>query len=567
MSRSKIARVRPLDLPVPVTGASGAVLVTEAAAPQQPRPVAAAPFGLSIVSSGFDRSGPSPTGYALLTWFPGAGTPSDATYELQWSTAADFSANPRLKAVSTPPGEIPGLIPGTTYARVRAVVAGMPGAWSAAIAVSIPLVSDAPPPAPSGLTWSWSPQTGDLAVSWTTPAGEQVAGVQLRILTASGGTVLRTTGPITAGSYVWTLTQQRSDRGIPSAALPGTAFLAINAVSWAGNLSTDVTATATLAAPATPAGVTAEWDGATGVCAFRWNAQPAAAGFELTIDGISRPVADTTYAYGLALNRLDHGGVADPSLTWSLVARDALGQRSAIPASGTAIIPRPATPTGVTHAWTADDGTADEDWSIDCTPIAGVVGRRLTIDGAVRDLPVTGRYAYPYSLNRQEHSGSPSPTLIWSLVWVDALGQTSATPAGGTAINAAPPAVTISLSAGGNTTLGIVLGPSAARDLESYRVRVYKDLGLITTLRLLEPIAAYDIGNEGEGDYTADVAVLDLFGQPSSVSVSATVTLNPLTLAELRAGITFRDDLGTNRDTLKSALADDNRASGGIVYS
>lgn len=567
MSSSKVRRVRPLDLPVPVTGAGGVPLVTEAAAPQQPRPEAAAPFGLYLIESGFERSGPSPTAYAEVGWFPGPGTPVSTTWELQWSTASDFSAAPRLKA-TTNPGEATGLIPGTTYLRARAVVAGRPGAWSAALAVTVAPLSDAPPAAPTGLTWDWSPITGDLTVRWTAPAGEQVRGVQLRILTGAGGSVLRTVPLITNDVFVWTLAMQRADRGVPSAALPGTAHLIANAISWAGNLSSDVTATATLAAPANVTGATATWDGATGACTWRWTSVAGVATYRLTIDGVARTVGDVAYSYPLAQNRVEHSGTADPALTWSLVAVDALGQVSATPASGTATLAAPATPAGAAHSWATNTDVASADWLLTWTQAAGVAGYRLTIDGITRDVGLTGRYPYPFAQNAQEHAGTADPALTWSLVAVDALGQVSAAPASGTATNAAPPATTLT-AFGGFSQAAISISPSVAADLLDYRVRVYRDSVLVRTRFVTDPASVIPF-EDGNGSYSFDVAPRDRFGQLATASAQTTAVSGTdlaAFVASLRAEARYSDSNGTAEATLAAAMKDGTLASGGVSYA
>lgn len=477
MSASKRQYLRRADLPTPEgAGGAGAVLATAAIPPEQARPTPSAPFGLYLIASGFERSGPSPSAFARVGWFPGPGTPASATYELQWSRASDYSVAPISKATVNP-GEATGLAPGVTYLRVRAVVAGVPGTYSGSLAVTISALSDAPPPAPTGLTTAWSGRTGDLEVRCTVPAGEQVEGVQFRIYASAGGALLRTVGPLTTGQYVWTLAQQRADRGVPTGPVSPTAHIIANAVSWAGNLSTDVAATATLAAPATPG--------------------------------------------------------------------------------------------GVTHLWQGDDGTAAADWRLSWADVSDAAFYRLTIDGLARSVPAPATsYPYPFGLNQDEHSGNADPVLGYSLVAVNALEQASAA-ATGTATNAAPPTVSISI-AGYLNTISISLGTTAARDADAnpYRVRVYRDAALIDTLRLAAPTGTYQLTDGTAGDYSADVAVVDRFGQASAVSVSNTIVdHDPLTLAELRAGIRYRDDLGTNEDTLKAALADDNRLSGGVTYT
>jgi hypothetical protein len=344
MSRAKIARVRPMDQPPPQTGAGGTPLVSELAAPEQPRTIITAPTGLTVDSTGFDRNDSAISGYARLSWRPGQGTPSDAGWEFEWSQATDFSLAP-LKKITTNPGEIRGLKIGATYVRVRAVVAGLGGSWSAPATVTIAGISDAPPPPPVQLTATWSP-SGEVEIRATPPTAEQVDTIRIRILTASGGTTLRTIDA-DSGAVTWTVAMQRNDRGIPSGALPGTAFIVANTVSWAGNLSSDVTTSVSLAAPGTPTGLTTTWASDTGSAAADvtviWT-PVLGMRYELAIDTLAREALGGRYPYSEAQNAQEHGGSPDPNLAISLVAIDALERRSTA-ATTTAVNAAPAAAT------------------------------------------------------------------------------------------------------------------------------------------------------------------------------------------------------------------------------
>lgn len=336
MSGSKRNFVRGVDVPVPVTGAGGLPLASESLPAQNPAPRIPAPYGLAVADSGYERSGPSPSAYIQVSWFPGAGTPSSATYELQYSTASNFSVTPVLKAVTGPPGEHRGLRPGTTYYfRARAVVGGIPGPWSASLAASVAAADDTPPDPPTGLAAVWDSRTGHVVISCTPPAGENVASVQIRIYTASGGTLLRTaTAP--GGLYTWLLQQQRQDRG-GSLPLPASAsaYIIANAVSWAGNLSSDVTLSISRPALSAPSGLAHGWqsdDGTAGAnLRATWTRADDVAYYALSIDGVTAGrdrILAGGYDYPLALNAAEHSGTPDPVLSLSLVAYDALGQAS-----------------------------------------------------------------------------------------------------------------------------------------------------------------------------------------------------------------------------------------------
>lgn len=234
------------------------------------------------------------------------------------------------------------------------------------------------------------------------------------------------------------------------------------------------------------------------------------------------------------LAAISHGNVASTTVTIAVAS------------------PAPATPAGLSHSWAGDTGTAGADLLITHTVVAGL-SYHLSIDGQERQI-TPGRYPYPFGQNAAEHGGAADPVLTLSLVAENGLGQRSATPATATATNAPPATVAITLSGGGNETLGILLGQSNAPDLRDYRVRLYRDATLIDTLWLVDIIRVVQVSQRGE--YTADVTVYDVFGQPSAVTTAAAVALDPLTLAMLREALTYRDSLGTAPATLKAVLAD-----------
>lgn len=240
----------------------------------------------------------------------------------------------------------------------------------------------------------------------------------------------------------------------------------------------------------------------------------------------------------------------------------------------TAASAAPPTPSGLTHTWASDAsgptaGTAAAALRVTWTPVAGLTGR-LAIDGSTagRVGLATGSYEYPLAVNAAEHGGTPDPSLSLSLVFENGLGQVSATPATTTATNAAPPAAGATAT-GAFTTFVVSITRSPAQDLRDYRVRIYRDLALVQTFMTVEldPVIQAASGN---GVYQADVTAFDVFGQagaPSALTAPATLEDPAVFAAALRSGARYRDSLSTDPDVLKSALADGNRASGGISYS
>lgn len=563
MAPSKRRVMRAIDLPAAVQGGGGIpVGTTEASLPPPPRSIPA-PTGVTVSSSGVERSASTPTAYLVVSWRPVLNINLDK-YEVQIAQNPAFTLNARTEVAT--PGSYSGVTVGNLtvntlyYVRVRAVVRALEGEWSSPASATTP-TDTAPPNPPTAVSVAFI-NAGDLEVRWTNPTNANFRDVEIAVYSDASKTTRWELVTNATGLWRWSATEnlaRTSSVGDP------TVYVELRSRSFSNVFSTPVSGSATKSRPANVSGVVASWDGATGTCTFRWTAQSDAARYDLSIDGgTAKRITGTEYLYPLALNRQEHSGTPDPDLSWSLIAVDGLNQTSLTPTTGTASLPRPATPTGVTHRWTGDDGTREADWLISWNAQSGIVGFRLTIDSLAREIGLATRYSYPLLLNMQEHSGTPDPALTWALVAVDALGQTSATPASGTATNAAPPTVSLNLL-GYNNQLALTIGKSAALDFYYYRVRIYRNSSLVDTLELSDERHLY-ASSQGSGDYYADVAVVDLFNQLSNTTTSATITVDALTIADLRADAIYSDFETTNPATLKAALADDVRNSGGITY-
>lgn len=238
------------------------------------------------------------------------------------------------------------------------------------------------------------------------------------------------------------------------------------------------------------------------------------------------------------------------SLSWAGVASAAV--------TATATMPLPATPTGLTTTWQADDGTAAAECGITWATVAGM-RYLLVVDAGVTEREVAGgSLAYTLAMNAQDHGGAPDKQLSLSLVAMDGLEQRSA-PATLTATNAAPPAAAISVYAGYNATISLVITASPARDFKHFEVEVTRDGAVLaarafTTTELLQ---IYEVA-DGPGSYTFRARAVDAFLSPGAwSSPTAAVALNPLTLASLREDAVYSDSPKTNPATLKAVLADD----------
>lgn len=526
-----------------------------------------APRDLAVTSIALVRSDLAPTAVANLKWTAPRNVPISA-YVIQWSTSAAFT-NPvsRDRAADKDTAAIDGLptalTASTIYFRIASMApSGLVGAYSAAVSVAAP--ADTTPPATvSSAAFSWA-NTGALALTWVNPTSPNFLKVRIRFYDTPGGTLLAERFA-TRGGYTLELGDNQSLLGGPRASF----HVVLTALSIGGLASSDVTLSPSKARPGNVTANTPVWDGERGACGFSWSSVTGAVRYDLTIDGKVYQVTPLQFTYSLAQNRADHSGTADPALSWSIVAVDALGQTSVTPASGTATLARPATPSGMTSTWASDAGTADEAATFTWTLGSGIVSYILTIDGVARQLGLVNRYGYSYVQNQQEHSGVADPSLTVSLVAVDALGQTSATPASLTATNVAPPATTVSVF-GAFDSVQLTIAPSAALDLLNYRVRVYKDGSgtPVDTFYTTNTRPFYQI-ESGNGSYRFDVAVFDRFNQVSTTSaLTAALTLldRVAFIADLRSRVVYHDSVSTSPDTLKG-LKDTDTGVTVVVYT
>ena len=323
-------RLRRIDEKRPDTG-GGAIVPPGGGAPAGAPAVGVpgVPQSVRIVNTFLLHSQGQGLAGANVAWAAPTGTSPDS-YLVQWDVASGFTAPTTRTA---PRGQLSIALDAmptgaTVYVRVAALIGGVQGAWSATASAATP--SDTTPPSPvTGLAFSWSGLTGDLTISWTNPTSTNLRDVRVRIYASNGGAMLREVfWP--GQSYVWTRGQQYADTG---GAFDPSVYVVVTARSWGGAFSTDATGTATPAAPATPAGLTHSWAGDAGTAGagllVTWTLSSAVAGYRLSVDGTARDVGLTgRYEYGFTQNQAEHAGAADPVLSLSLVAVDALGQTS-----------------------------------------------------------------------------------------------------------------------------------------------------------------------------------------------------------------------------------------------
>lgn len=441
------------------TGDGGGVL-----APPAP-PVVPAPTNL-VLSTALSFSAITPGAKVIATWRNLEAYDLE-TYQVQIDTASTFAT---AETYRTAPNQASITIDNRRtntlyYVRVRTVVQDTPSAWTAAATVTTPQ-DTTPPAAPTSQAAAFI-NGGDLIVTWTEPTSANLKDVEVKIYDSASKTVLYATAYSATGRYVWTAAQNR-------AAGSGTAdpslYAELRSRSWGNVFSTAVNASATKAAPAAPV--------------------------------------------------------------------------------------------GLVHSWASDTGSAGGDWALAWTAAADAALWQLTINGVARTVAGSS-YTYTLDTNIAQNA-SADPTLSYSLVAVDALGQVSSATAG-TATNAAPPTTALT-AVGSVNAIAVTITPTTAADFAYYSLRIVKDGATQATVTTRATTALLDVGPYGSGTYQIGVTVVDAFGQASTETLSTGGFLEPFTLTTFRSGARYRDSLGSSSTALDS-LKDTVLTSGGVSYS
>jgi hypothetical protein len=271
--------------------------------------------------------------------------------------------------------------------------------------------------------------------------------------------------------------------------------------------------------------------------------------------------ADGVLVWTVAQNLAATSGTGDASLYITLRPRSwagFFGDGVGVSATKSA----PAAPTV-----SVDFTGADAIYTI--TPPADAARLLLTPDTALgqRNIGVVARYVYPFTQNRIDHGGTPDPTLAWSLVAVDGLNQSSAA-ASGTATNAAPAAPSAVVATAFPTAIYASVTATLPADFATYRYRLIQSSPSAADVTTDSTTGLVSYPLTTEATYQIGVKLVDVFGQASAETLSAALSVaDVLTLADLRAGALYSDSQDTAAATLKAALADDNRASGGVSYA
>ena len=265
------------------------------------------------------------------------------------------------------------------------------------------------------------------------------------------------------------------------------------------------------------------------------------------------------YLYTAGQNIDDDASTGDPSLYVVLTARSYNNVLSAgVPLS--ALKPVPADVAAPTVDFSG------RDLIISWPAASGANNYRLTLNTSrVYNVP-NRTYTYTFAENVAQNN-TPDPTITYSIVAVDAFGQTSVTPRTGTATNAAPAAPSSVTVTGYFSTMAIVVTATEPEDFLYYRYRVIQTNPSAANVTFNSPSELRSYSLNTDATYQVGVRVVDAFNQTSSETLSATVVIDALTLADLREDAKYSNIDGTSNTILKAALADNSFVTNGISVS
>lgn len=265
------------------------------------------------------------------------------------------------------------------------------------------------------------------------------------------------------------------------------------------------------------------------------------------------------YLYTAGRNIDDDGSTGDPSLYVVLTARS----YNNVLSTTVALSPVKAVPANVA-APTVD--FSGRDLIISWPAAVGANNYRLTLN-STRTYEVPNRtYTYTFAENVAQN-GSPDPTITYSIVAVDAFGQTSASPRTGTATNGAPAAPSAVSVTGYFSTMAIVVTATEPDDFLYYRYRIIQTNPSAANVTFNSTTALRVYSIDTAATYQVGVRVVDAFNQTSSETLSAAVVIDTLTLEDLREDAKYSNIDGTSNAVLKAALADNSFVTNGSSTS
>jgi len=462
----KARPVTRLDIKAPLSVGVATIDTTDNSAP--PAYPTIPPPDTIILSTSIVYSTGSPLARITASWnAPAAADPVTTGYYIQVSESALFpdGQTPTYPA-STNSATIDGLkastatVTHTYYVRVATRINSVLSDWSGSAHIDTAQDLDAPT-APSSLSTTWN-SNGSLISTWTPSTSANRRDTEVSIYADATKAVLYRRTYQAHPLFEYTAAMNGADT---SGAYDPALLVEIRERSWNTIFSTAISASATLARPATPSGLASSWDSDLGTagpdCAISWTAV-AGLRYTLTIDGIARALGQTDhYTYSLDTNRSDHSGTPDPALSLSLIAVDALGQTSAVPATLTATNAAPAAPSvtltdgfGFIQGRVTSSGPADFALYEYVWKLAGVAQLTQESAGSEQTYEAPTNGTWTLAVRVKDTFGQYSPTTTSVSVVHDTLTITSLRAGATYTDDMGNSALTLAVLKDGNTTSG-----------------------------------------------------------------------------------------------------------------
>lgn len=510
-----------------------------------------------------------------LSWVPpNNNTPTNYTVQYSLDNNFDDDNNVSLTVAATTI-LIDNLKPNTLYyLRVASNFDNMRSQWS--VPISITTVSDTAPPNPvTSINWDWY-NSGDLTIRWSNPSNKNFKDVRVEIWNNTK-TVKYVDVHVVGTSYTFTA-QQNLDLagGIAAVHVELTARSYGNVYSTVAVPSTQPTK----AKPSTPTGVTSDFNSRNAV--FSWSAATGAYDYIVTINGKPYVTRNLSYTYTYEQNKLDNIN-PDPTLSYTITARDGILQLSTPTSSATATNPTPPQITGVVSSWDNDAGYFDssvtvswesytkpldfEHFKLEIADEADTVGATLYLQD--------NRITFTYDEISEAFSGTTNK-LKFKVQAVDAFNQ-SGTLTTKVVENVEPPQPLINAFAGFTSIAVTIVNAQKILDFDHYLYKLYKGGTSGTTdgtvvKSIVDVIDTPQFTVSEIGNYKVSVIVYDKFQQASTEIVSDLMFIDALTLEQLRSEGQYSDSIGTDFTSeptgkARNLLMKDNATGSGISYS
>ncbi len=528
-----------------------------------------APYNLVMTSTIVARSASTPMSIINITWdYDNAVDPE--YYIIEFAYGVDSSnnlINPQKvisyvdsAALTVPSGTL-------TYIHVAAVLGAYISPYSTGYLTATSASDLTPPPAVTGLNVIFD--TGNVVITWTAPSSSSYKDAIVRIWD-----ITRTT---------WVEYTTADQHLIFTEAMNYTYFGGITSVSvdvtsrsWQNIQGPTVTTTATVLPPNPVSGVTNDFT--TGDLQLKWT-NPTQQYKAVVIEIWNSSSKTTKYrtftlvppanqtVWTVDMNFYDTNNNPDPSVYYVIYVTAWLGLVSTN-VTGTATKPPPDPPTLSSQSWNNDTlGTAHQNLTLNWNSVPYVKDYLIGLDAG--SVFVTSlQYVYQYSDNVKDHAGSlvyGDPNISYSLKSRDRLNQLSTTATTGTAINQAPGATLTILIQGFFSVVNVTLSQTIViNDFDHYVYKLYKSSssgGTYTVVQTgINGAMNVEFTIDSPAWYKVGVRMYDKFNQAGTEQFSDPVYVDGLTLAQLRESVEYADYLGTNKDTLKTALSD------GLLY-